>query len=137
MQKNDGILNSAEVVSNLCDLVDAMAESRKFNHGQPMLGQLKNYLYGHIGALSLHPSFIFPREWTPEDKKAALRELYDQEARLNLKYGTAGGEWGQFAPRTTFFIKKFGPDGYSLVKKFKKAVDPRNILNPGILEGYR
>ena len=137
MQKNDGIINSAEVVSNLHDLGDAMTESINFNQGLPMLGQLQNYLYGHIGALTFHPSFIFPRSWTGEDKKAALKELFEQETRLNLKYGTAGGEWGQFAPRTSFFIQKFGADGYSLVKKFKQLVDPGNILNPGILEGYR
>ena len=37
-----------------------MAACVRFNQGLPLLGQLKNYLYGHIGALTFHPSFIFP-----------------------------------------------------------------------------
>ncbi len=137
MQKNDGIINSAEVASNLNDLEDAMAASIAFNEGLPLLGQLKNYLYGHIGALTFHPSFIFPHSWSGDEKKQALKELFAQETKLNLKYDTAGGEWGQFAPRTPFFIQKFGEEGYAMVKKIKQTLDPGNILNPGILEGFR
>ena len=36
-----------------------------------------------------------------------------------------------------FFIKRYGQAAYDFVKTVKYAVDPNNILNPGILEGYR
>lgn len=137
LQQIDGVLNSAEVVGNLAQLESAMADAVAFNRDLPLLGQLDNHLFGHIGALTFHPSFVFPRTWTEEMHRAALDEMFRQEATLNLKYGTCGGEWGQFGMRTPFFEQKFGRAGYRLVQAFKRAVDPHNILNPGILEGDR
>jgi len=32
---------------------------------------------------------------------------------------------------------RYGDAAYEFIKAVKKAVDPNNILNPGILEGYR
>ena len=137
LQEVEGVLNSAEVVSNLNQLEEAMDDAAHFNHGLPLLGQLENFLFGHIGALTFHPAFVFPPRWCEEKQKAALQEMFQQEMKLNLKYDTCGGEWGQFGLRTPFFKKKYGAAGFNLVQTFKKAVDPHNILNPGILEGYR
>lgn len=137
LQERDGIVNSAEVVSNLKQLEQAMEDAIHFNKGLPLLGRLQNYLFGHIGALSLHPSFVFPNAWSPEEKRTALKEIFMKEMDLNLKYDTCGGEWGQFGPRTPFFKNRYGNAGYGLVQNLKMMVDPHNILNPGILEGYR
>lgn len=137
LQQVEGVLNSAEVVSNLAQLEEAMTDVIDFHRGLPLLGTLDNYIFGHIGALTFHPSFVFPRRWTDDEKKAALKEMFEKEAALNLKYDTCGGEWGQFGMRTPFFKKKFGEGGYDLVKAFKATLDPNNILNPGIIEGYR
>lgn len=137
MQQNGDIVKSAEVVGNLKDLVKFMEESVNFNKGLPILGGLKNYLYGHIGALTLHPSFLIPRVWDKQKKSQAVREVFQKEAELNLRYDTCGGEWGQLAARAPFFNKKYGDVGCGLIKSLKTAMDPNNILNPGILEGYR
>ena len=136
-QQIDGLLNSAEMVSNLGQLEEAMDDAVHFNRGLPLLGQLQNYLFGHIGALTFHPAFLVPRNWSRDRQDAALDEIFQREMELNLKYDTCGGEWGQFARRTPFFKEKYGETGFSLVKAFKHDVDPNNILNPGILEGYR
>jgi len=137
LQQVDGVLNSAEVVSNLAGLEEAMDDVTHFNRGLPLIGQLDNYLFGHIGALTFHPSFVFPRRWTTAEQKSALEEIFRREMELNLKYDTCGGEWGQFGLRTPFFKAKYGAAGFDLIRAFKQAVDPHNILNPGILEGYR
>jgi len=137
MQQNGDIVKSAEVVGNLKDLVEVMEDAVKFNEGLPLLGKLKNYLFGHIGGLTLHPTFLIPRAWTKENKRKAVDELFDRETAINLKYDTCGGEWGQFSVRTPFFIQKYGETGYGLIKSLKSMMDPNNILNPGILEGYR
>ena len=137
MQQNSDIVNSAEVVSNLKDLVEFMDDAVNFNKGLHLLGGLRNYLYGHIGDLTLHPTFLIPRNWDREMKLAAIKETFQREAELNLKYGTCGGEWGQLSLRKEFFVNKFGEKGYGLIENMKKMMDPNNILNPGILEGYR
>jgi len=137
MQQSGNQWSSAEVVSNLRDLVDCMEDARNFTKGLPTLGQLTLYLFGHIGGLTMHPGVIIPKEWDNEKKKKAVDEKFQRETELNLKYGTCGGEWGQLAKRTPFFIQRYGKESYELVRKLKSAFDPNNIVNPGVLEGYR
>jgi glycolate oxidase len=136
-QETGDYWKSAEVIANLKYLPEAAEECADFARGLPICGSLEHYLYGHIGAVSLHPGILIPREWDSGKKREALKELFEREAELNLKYGGCGGEWGQFSKRTPFFIRRYGNESYELVKNIKKTVDPRNILNPGILEGYR
>jgi glycolate oxidase len=137
MQKDGYQWSAAEIVSNLKDLPECMEEVQHFNKGLPILSQLELFLFGHIGGLTFHPGVLIPRQWDNERKRMAVDERFQKEMELNLKYGTCGGEWGQFAKRTSFFIKRYGQESYDLVKKMKNLLDPNNILNPGILEGYR
>lgn len=134
MQESGNQWSSAEVVSSLKRLEECMEDARFFNRGLPVLSQLRLYLFGHIGGLTMHPGVVIPKEWNNEKKKKAIDEKFQREAELNLKYHTCGGEWGQFAKRTPFFIQRYGKEGYEIVKKMKRTFDPNNILNPGILE---
>ncbi len=137
MQKTKGQLSSAEVLSNLKDLVECMDDVAHFNRGLPTIGELPLYLFGHIGALSMHPAILMPREWDNEKKRKAILERMQRETELNIKYQTCGGEWGQFSKRKDFFVQRYGENAYNVSKGIKKVFDPNNILNPGILEGYR
>lgn len=128
---------SAEVVANLHELVDCMRDAMDFHKGLPTLSQLSHYLFGHIGALTLHPLYLIPPDWSEELKKKAIEEKFRREMELNIKYGTCGGEWGQLSKRTPFFKNRYGEAGYEMIKAIKKALDPKNILNRGVLEGYR
>jgi glycolate oxidase len=128
---------SAEVVSSLCGLVECMEDSVNFNKGLPILSQLPLFLFGHIGALTTHPVMPMPREWDNAKKRQAVEEKFQRETELNLKYETCGGEWGQFSKRKDFFLRRYGEAAYKIVVALKLALDPHNILNPGVLEGYR
>jgi len=135
MQKNESQFSSAEIVSNLKDLPACMEDVRHFNEGLPLLSQLKLYLFGHIGSLTMHPGVLIPRDWDDASFRKAVVEKFTRETALNLKYGTCGGEWGQFAHRADFFRQRYGETGYNMVRQFKAVVDPNNILNRGVLEG--
>lgn len=137
IQKMHGQSIAAEVVSNLENLEEAMDETARFNEGIPYLEDLTNYMFGHIGALTMHPSFVIPSEWDDVRMQEIIKNKFKREAELNLKYGTCGGEWGQFSKRTGFFIQRYGETAYDLIRKMKAVFDPNNILNPGVLEGYR
>lgn len=137
MQKTGYQWKAAEITCNLNDLVEGIEEALNFNKGVPIIEDLPLYLYGHIGALSMHPGILIPSEWDNDMQKKALAAIFEKEAELNVKYGGCGGEWGQFSKRKDFFIKRYGQAAYDFVKTVKYAVDPNNILNPGILEGYR
>ena len=137
MQQRGEQLKSAEIVSNLRDLILCMEDCINFTQGLPLLSQLDLYLFGHIGALTFHPACLIPRHWENDKRRRAIDELYQRDTELNLKYSTCGGEWGQFGKRKDFFVKRYGERSYEIVKELKKMFDPNNILNPGILEGYR
>jgi glycolate oxidase len=137
MSKLGGKLIAIELVANLKNLEEAMEEGERFNEGFPYLEDLTNYYFGHIGALTMHPTFVLPPDWDDEIMREINKLQFQKEAEFNLKYGTCGGEWGQFSKRTPFFIMRYGEMSYELVKKMKAVFDPNNILNPGILEGYR
>ena len=81
------------------------------------------------------PGGLIPKDWDDAKFKQAVVEKFTREMELNVKYGTCGGEWGQFSHRADFFRERYGEVGYNLVKQFKAIVDPNNILNRGVLEG--
>lgn len=93
---------SAEVVSSLRRLVECMEDSINFNKELPILGELPLFLLGHIGALTMHPAMALPKEWDNAKRWQAIKEKFQKETELNLKYGTCGGEWGQFSKRKIF-----------------------------------
>jgi len=137
MQQTGGQLSAAEIVTNLKDLVTCMEDCVHFRDGMPLLSQLDMHLLGHIGGLTFHPAVMIPREWDSKRKRQVADERFMRETELNLKYGTCGGEWGQFGKRKDFFVKRYGENAYQIVVNLKKMFDSNNILNPGILEGYR
>jgi glycolate oxidase len=125
---------SCEVVSTVADLLDCYRDCEDFQKGIPILEELgKPYLFGHIGALTFHPGTMVPVAWPSEKKTRALEAVMAKETQLNLKYGTCGGEWGQFARRTAFHSQRYGEKATQLVKAIKRAFDPNYILNPSIL----
>ena len=133
-QGGKGVFAFCEVVSTVPGLVACMQDVKGMSKGKPTLEKLgEPYLFGHIGCLTFHPCFIIPADWPEEDKRKAYEEVFDKEAELNLKYDTAGGEWGQFAMRGPFFGAKWGESAYDFVEKIKTAVDPKNILNPNVM----
>ena len=137
MNKLQGKLIAIELVANLKNLEEAMIAGENFHKDIPYLKDLTNYYFGHIGALTMHPTFVLPPEWNDEIMHQVTDDKFKKEAEFNLKYGTCGGEWGSFSKRTEFFKQRYGETAYELCKKMKAVFDPNNILNPGILEGYR
>ncbi len=125
---------NTEVVSTVANLLDCYTDCEEFQKGIPILEEVgKPYLFGHIGALTFHPGMYVPIAWPSEKKMRALEAVMRKEAQLNLKYGTCGGEWGQFSRRSDFDRQRYGEKTIQLVRAIKGVFDPNNILNPSIL----
>jgi len=133
-QAGKGVFGLSEVVSTVADLVDCLKDVMNMGKGMPTLEKLgEPYLFGHIGALTFHPTFIVPVNWPAEEKAKVVDEMFFKEAEINAKYGTSGGEWGQFARRSPFYLKRYGERAFQVVREMKKLFDPNNILNPNVL----
>ena len=125
-----------EVNPALPFLAQAIMELNHITEGRnDLIGETEAYLYGHIGASSLHCLFAFPYSWSVEKMKQVVREIWRAEKELNIKYDGVGGDWGQLPYRVPFYREKYGETSYDIIKKMKQLFDPNNILNRGNLEG--
>lgn len=86
--------------------------------------------FGHMGDGNLHPTFLTDERDTEELHRveAALEEIVDETIRLG---GTVTGEHGVGLAKRAFLKRQLGDASYNLMRTFKKAVDPDNLLNPG------
>jgi glycolate oxidase len=135
-EKGLGMHSAIEVNPPLPFLAQAIAELNHITEGrQDLIGETEAYLYGHIGAGSLHCIFAYPGSWPTDKKKQAVREAWKVEKELNIKYDGVGGDWGQLPYRVPFYREKYGETSYEIIKKMKQLFDPNNILNRGNLEG--
>ncbi len=133
-QKAKGLIISAEVMSTVERLVECYEDAVVMGEDMPTLSKLcPNYLYGHLGALSFHPSFVLLSTMSDEEKVSAVAEVFKKEAELNIKYETCGAEWGQTGRRAAFYRQRYGEVNFALIRKMKAAFDPNNILNPDVL----
>ncbi|RLB40942.1 MAG: hypothetical protein DRH12_09330 [Deltaproteobacteria bacterium] len=133
IQAAKGVFGLSEIVSSLSALVDCLKDVMNMGKGMPTLEKLvEPYLFGHIGALTFHPVFVIPADWPAEEKAKAVEEMFLKEAEINEKYGTCGGEWGQFSRRTPFYLRRYGEKAFQLVRDIKKIFDPNQILNPDV-----
>ena len=137
MQVQRGKLITSELSGNLKELESIMNDAIHFNNNLSTLSKFQPLIFGHIGALTIHVSFLLPSDLDDDLMKKATNELFEKESEINLKYRTCGGEWGQFSKRKNFFIKRYGQKSYEIIKGIKRLLDPNNILNPGVLEGLR
>jgi glycolate oxidase len=88
--------------------------------------------FGHAGDGNLHPTFVLPRD---EDEavavarlEAAREELF--EAALALG-GTVTGEHGIGVAKRAWLPRQRGEAAVEVMRSIKRALDPRDLLNPG------
>jgi glycolate oxidase len=87
-------------------------------------------IFGHAGDGNLHPNILFDRrdpDQVAKMKKAA-GDIFDVSVRLG---GTLSGEHGVGNLKMAFLEQDIGPISIDVMTSIKKALDPKNILNPG------
>jgi glycolate oxidase len=87
--------------------------------------------YGHAGDGNLHTKVLMdptnPDHWKQAEE--AVARIYDAVLALG---GTTTGEHGIGITKAPFFRKERGP-AIEVMRSIKKALDPKNIMNPGKL----
>lgn len=127
----------SEVTPRVDKLLDAFRETKDFILNLESYPNPQFISFGHIGALTMHGyAFIPTKDISSEIKKAITLEVRTKSEDINVKYGGCGGEWGLTAQRVDFLKKRYNPAYYQLLVNIKKALDPKNILNRGNLEGW-
>jgi glycolate oxidase len=107
------------------DLVDFIATVRE-ETGLPIA------VFGHAGDGNLHVNVMYDRSSmeTREIAAHAVKMVMEEVVALG---GSISGEHGIGLAKTAYTELEFGDAEFATMKAIKKALDPRNILNPGKL----
>ncbi|OAV98535.1 hypothetical protein PTTG_25581 [Puccinia triticina 1-1 BBBD Race 1] len=92
--------------------------------------KLKATMLGHVGDGNFHCIILFK----DEDELAKVRECVHQMVELAQRLdGTCTGEHGVGIGKIAHLENELGKGTIEVLKKLKKTLDPKNIMNPGKL----
>ena len=87
-------------------------------------------VFGHAGDGNMHPTLI--HDAADPESVAAMRRAFDAITRTALDLGgTVTGEHGIGRLKRTWLREELDGGAYAVTAALKRAMDPRNILNPG------
>jgi glycolate oxidase len=107
-----------------------LARMVAFIQGVAEKHQLRIGTFGHMGDGNLHPTFLTNEKNLEEMHRVeeAMKEIFDFAIELG---GTITGEHGVGLAKKAFLKDAVGELNLEVMKRIKKAFDPRSILNPG------
>lgn len=93
-------------------------------HGLPIV------VFGHAGDGNLHPTILFdrrdPQQWAKVEPMAG--EIFDVALELE---GTLSGEHGVGILKRPYMEQALGTLSIEIQRRIKRALDPRDTMNPG------
>ncbi len=110
-------------ISRLADcLLDSVAEADA--SGIPY------FLVGHVGDGNFHFGYLIDPD-KPEERARAERLNQALVARALRLEGTCTGEHGIGLHKMDFLVAETGAGAVDMMRTIKRALDPKNIMNPG------
>ncbi len=91
--------------------------------------RLINVNFGHAGDGNIHTNFMIDRNNADELQRAekAVEEIFQATVACG---GTISGEHGIGIAKAPYLPLEIGAGGIEVIKRIKKAFDPKHILNP-------
>ncbi|MEW6080535.1 MAG: FAD-binding oxidoreductase [Bacillota bacterium] len=110
---------------------DALLDEFVFTH-DAILGPsgLDYVVFGHIGQNHLHAN-LFPK--TPEELRVSQELVRELAGRVVAMGGSPLVEHGGGRLKHTYVRMIYGEEGLAEMAALKRALDPRNVLNRGVL----
>ena len=110
-------------ISRLADaLLDSVTEAQASG--------LTYFLVGHVGDGNFHMCYLIDPD-QPEER-AAAEQLNQQLVHRALRLGgTCTGEHGVGLHKMDFLVSETGTGSVAMMRSIKRALDPKNIMNPG------
>jgi D-lactate dehydrogenase (cytochrome) len=110
-------------ISRLADcLLDSVAEADAAG--------LPYFLVGHVGDGNFHFGYLIDPD-KPEERETAEALNHQLVARALRLGGTCTGEHGVGLHKMDFLREETGTGAIDMMRTIKRALDPKNIMNPG------
>jgi D-lactate dehydrogenase (cytochrome) len=91
---------------------------------------LPYFLVGHVGDGNFHFGYLLDPD-KPEEREIAEKLNHQLVARALSLEGTCTGEHGVGLHKMDFLVTEAGAGAVDMMRTIKRALDPKNIMNPG------
>jgi len=88
------------------------------------------FLVGHVGDGNFHFGYLIDPD-KPEERELAEQLNHALVSRALRLEGTCSGEHGIGLHKMDFLLSEAGSGAVDMMRTIKKALDPKNIMNPG------
>jgi D-lactate dehydrogenase (cytochrome) len=110
-------------ISRLADcLLDSVKEADESG--------LPYFLVGHVGDGNFHFGYLLDPT-KPEERELAEKLNHQLVSRALSMEGTCTGEHGVGLHKMEFLVTEAGAGAVEMMRTIKRALDPKNIMNPG------
>jgi D-lactate dehydrogenase (cytochrome) len=118
------------VTTDTCVPISRLAECVNETTAEADASGLPYFVVGHVGDGNFHVGYLLdphvPAEF--ETAERLSRRLVERALRLE---GTCTGEHGIGLHKMDFLVEEAGAGAIDAMRTIKRALDPKNILNPG------
>ncbi len=127
MQTNPGCrtvtTDTCVPISRLAEIIDASVDEAE-------ACGLPYYIVGHVGDGNFHLAYLV-KEGDLAERALAERLSLQMVQRAIALEGTCTGEHGIGLHKMGFLVEEAGAGAVDVMRQIKRALDPKNILNPG------
>jgi D-lactate dehydrogenase (cytochrome) len=127
MQANPGCRS---VTTDTCVPISRLAEIIEASVSEADASGLPYYIVGHVGDGNFHLAYLV-REGDADQRAIAERLSERMVQRAIAMEGTCTGEHGIGLHKMAFLVDEAGEGAVALMRQVKRALDPKNIMNPG------
>jgi D-lactate dehydrogenase (cytochrome) len=121
---------SRTVTTDTCVPISHLAECVTSALDEAAAAGLAHYLVGHVGDGNFHIAYLIDPA-RPEERETAEQLNHRLVHRALALQGTCTGEHGIGLHKQGFLIDEAGAGAVEMMRTLKRALDPKNIMNPG------
>lgn len=118
------------VTTDTCVPISRLAECLLDTVAEVDASGLPYFIVGHVGDGNFHVAYLIDPN-IPAERETAERlntQLVERALRLD---GTCTGEHGVGLHKMDFLVSEAGAGAVDMMRTVKRALDPKNIMNPG------
>ncbi|HEV7914654.1 MAG TPA: FAD-linked oxidase C-terminal domain-containing protein [Albitalea sp.] len=118
------------VTTDTCVPISRLAECLLDTVAEVDASRLPYYIVGHVGDGNFHVAYLIDPAIAEERETAERLNLQLVQRALRLD-GTCTGEHGIGLHKMGFLVDEAGAGAVDMMRTLKRALDPKNIMNPG------
>jgi D-lactate dehydrogenase (cytochrome) len=116
--------------TDTCVPISRLAESINESVAEAEEAGIPYWIVGHVGDGNFHLSYLIdPND--PQEHATVERLSHQMVQRALRLEGTCTGEHGIGLHKMGYLLDEAGPAAVELMRSVKRALDPKNIMNPG------